>query len=209
MSRWVEITKDGDQVQFDDGRAFEIGQNVRLGLGSIELRKTAKAGLHLARFSGRGNFTYALRLNRDGKYRIGAHRGHRVVSPSEETDPIKKILRELNIPVSILKPAAEPSLIVTERWYDNRHCPVGRGTSHWEHDGTESTISSEERETPHGYFQGGGENTISIERATYAICVSSGRYMNGSGWSRPSRIIVWPGCDPGKLAEALKEFRRQ
>lgn len=203
MAKWTEIQKQGVEVRFVDGTPFAVGQQVSMGLGSIELRNTQKAGLHVVRLSGSGHFKYSLKLSRDGNYRLGPDRGHRVVTPSEEADPIKRTLREMEIPVSNLVRATEPSLQIGERWYDNGHCPNGRPTNRWITDGRKTEVNSETREQPHGYFGGGGYNNSVIEGASYAVCVDSGRYMNGCGWTRPGQIVVWSHCTPTALASAL------
>lgn len=198
MSTWIEVRKSGQNVEFENSDPFSVGQQVKMGLGSIELRDTKNAGLHIVRLSSGGNFTYSLRLTRDGSYRLGPSRGHRVVLPSEETDPIKRILREMDIPVSKLTYANEPTLEVTERHYDNWHCPVGHLVNHWVTDGNASEVSVEVMERPQGYFLGGEFVTKSISGATYAISVSSGK-----GWHGPEQIVVWPDCRPENLGDAL------
>ncbi len=118
-------------------------------------------------------------------------------------DPIKRILREMEIPVGSLQQATTPTLQIGERWYDNGHCPVGRDTHRWVHDGRETVVRSETTEQPHGYFSGGGYNASVVEGASYAVRIDSGRYTNGAAWSRPSQIIVWPGYNPTALVGAL------
>ncbi len=203
MAKWIEVQKSGTVVKMADGTPLAVGQQVSMGLGSIELRNTERVGLHIVRLSGSGHFKYSLKLSRDGNYRLGPDRGHRVVTPSEETDPIKRILREMDIPVSNLIRATEPTLEVGERWYDNDHCPNGRPTKRWITDGRKTEVNSETREQPHGYFGGGGYDNSVIEGASYAVCVDSGRYMNGCDWTRPGRIVVWMHCDQAKLANVL------
>ncbi len=204
MSIWKEVQKNGNEVRID-GTPFAVGQRVPMGLGSIELRYTQETGFHVVRFSQSGYIKYSLRLSRDGeRYRLGPEYGHRIITPSEETDPIKRILREMDIPVSRLERTSEPTLKVDERWYDNRHCPIGLNTNQWIHDGHETDVSSEIREQSHGYFSGGGYDIFTIEGASYAIRIDSGRYMmNGCDWSRPGKIVVWPHCDANTLANAL------
>ncbi len=127
----------------------------------------------------------------------------RVVNANEETDPIKQILREMDIPMSKLVQATTPTLEVGERWYDNDHCPNGRPTNRWITDGRKTWVNSEMREQPHGYFRGGGSDSFVIEAAGYAVRVDHGRYLNGCDWTRPSQIVVWSHCDPAKLADVL------
>lgn len=198
MAKWITITKSGADVRLKDGSRWTLGEKVNVGAGAFELRETKKAGLHVVRFSGRGNYRYHIKLGRDGQYRLGAHRGHRIVPATEEKDPIKRILREMDLPVSILQRATTPTLEVGERWYDNGHCPNGRNTNRWIHDGRRTEMSSEELEKPRGFFRGGGYDTAVIEDASYAV-----RFDKGRGWSRPGAVVVWDKCDPTTLANAL------
>lgn len=185
------------------GEEMVVGQPVKLGLGKLELQKNERGKLQIARFSNSGQFQYAVKLNRDGQYRFGPRFGHYVKPSRKERDPIKRILRDMNIPVSNLEQITEATLEIGERWYDNSHCPNGRSTNKWIHDGRETSVNSEMLEQPHGYFGGGGCETSVIEGASYAICVDSGRHMNGSSWTRPGQIVVWPNCEPKALAGAL------
>ena len=101
MSIRRKITKKGEQV-FLEQEEWKIGEEFNMGCGSVELKKTKKAGLHVVRYSGSGNFTYVLKLHKDGDYILGANYGHRKKSPEEEKEPIKRVLRELEIPLSVL-----------------------------------------------------------------------------------------------------------
>jgi hypothetical protein len=180
-----------------------VGDSVKSGIGSIELRKTQRAGLHMVRLSGSGGFNYSLPLHRDGTYRMGPSWGHRVKEATEESDPIKRVLREMGIPVSVLKKGEEQPLSVSSRWYDNHHCPNGRATTRWVTDGNTSEAREEILEQASGYFNGGGCYHYTISGATYAIQVSGGQVHSRSREDRPATIVVWPGCDPKKLGDAL------
>ncbi len=205
MSKWIEVQVKNQNVTFtNNGNTLPLWQSVSMGLGSIELRKTQKAGLHIARFSKNGNFTYSIRLKQDGTYRLGPERGHRVIPPSEEKDPFKRILRMLDLPVNSIEWVEDPILRIRTRWYDNQHCPNGRDTTHWEHDGEVIEVNTEMIEQPSGnYFSGGGTIYEAIKNASYAISISGGRHLNGCEWSRPSRVVVWKHCKPETLAEVL------
>lgn len=102
MSKWIEVNVDDNQWVIIDGRPWRIGEEIACGMGSFVLRDTPKAGLHAVRLSGSKRFTYSVKLRRPGRYRLGAEYGFRVKPPEEETDPIKRVLREMEIPLSHL-----------------------------------------------------------------------------------------------------------
>lgn len=92
---------------------------------------------------------------------------------------------------------------VSDRWYDNRHCPNGRATTGWVTDGETTSAREEILEKEHGFFAGGGLCHYSISNATYAIEVTNGKVDGRERSDRPATIVVWPGCDPQKLGDAL------
>jgi len=198
----LKKTVTSGEKTYDVGETFSYGSS----MGKWKLLDTPKKGFHIVRLSSSGGFKYALVPKISGKYMLGPDYGHRVMDPSEETDPIKRILRELGIPVSILQLASEPMLRVGSRWYDNAHCPNGRDTNSWIHDGKSSDYESDDLEGAHGHFAGGGNNYYTIEGATYAINIESGRHMGGSTWSKPGSIVVWPSCNSAVLADALAPY---
>jgi hypothetical protein len=120
-----------------------------------------------------------------------------------EKDPIAALLPLMEIPISALVRAETPDIQVEGRWYDNQHCPNGRDTYHWLHDGRETVVEEERLEQSSGYFGGGGRRSLRIEGATWAVRVDSGRHLNGCEWTRPGRVVVWDQCDPTALANAL------
>lgn len=189
-------------------KTYGVGESFSYGssMGSWKILDTPKKGFHIVRLSGSGGFKYAMIPKISGAYMLGPDYGHRVMDPSEEADPIKRILRELGIPVSILELVTEPTLRVGSRWYDDAHCPNGRDTNRWIHDGKSSDYDSEDLEEAHGHFAGGGNNYCTIEGATYAVNINSGRHMGGRSWSRPGKVMVWPNCDSVVLANALAPY---
>lgn len=216
MARWIEVeVYDGQGVvlrngfllmgyaPIKEGTALPMDTPIGMGVGSIELRNTPKMGLHIARFSGGGRFVYSLRLWPGSRYRLGPDRGHRVVPPREEKDPIKRVLRELDIPVSRLVRTEAPTLEVGERWYDNHHCGVGRDTTEWVTDGQKTLLSTEQWEGAHGYFAGGGYDKYRLSEANYVLKVETSRSMNGSDYRRVGQIIVWPTCSPDGLKQGI------
>lgn len=198
MSIWMQVKVVAGHVFFESGDEFVVGSSRKMGMGTIELRETRKAGLHVVRLSAQGRFTYALLLRKDGEYRLGASRGHRVIPPAEEKDPIKRVLREFGVPVSKLRIADKSTLEVDDRWYDNSACPVGRKTHRWLTDGEMTQTAYIVLERPEGFFHGGGRTEYTISDATCAVCAGGGRITD---------VVVWPGCEPGALADVIAEAR--
>lgn len=189
---------DGDYQQVIAGQSFP------LGMGTVEIKHTAKAGLHAVRLSGSGNFTYSVRLDRDAEYSLGASYGHRVRRSEEEPDPIRRVLRELQLPLSILEKMEVDVLSTDMRSYDHKHCPSRTASWCWQTDGmslqSDTTCFSE----PQNFFTGGYNTDIVITEATWAIKTEMGRHMNGCTYRHITRICVWPNCNPELLKNALK-----
>lgn len=209
MTQWTGLTVIGGKVSFSEsGAEFAVNQRVPMGNGSIELRKTTKAGLHVVRFSGSDRFVFALRLGKDGRYRLGADRGHYVVEASEETDPIKRVLREMEIPVSKLTVMREGEVlnISTFSCDIQRSYPVGTTTNRYETDGKEQSKPVSERRVPGSQYCAPEVHAEGkIGGATYAIEII--RRMHGGGVGiYVGRVIVWPGCDPVALADKIAPF---
>lgn len=111
----------------------------------------------------------------------------------------QKVAEMTNVPVYV----HEGELEATSRWYDNAHCPNGRSTHSWTHDGSEELIAEEVLEKPTSNFGGGGQKSFCISGATYAILTGTGRNVNGTTWHQVHKAIVWPKCDPMELLDAL------
>ena len=132
-----------------------------------------------------------------------------VPKPESYRDPLRRLLAERKISQKVLEfvKLKDFTLDTTERWYDQQHCPNGRPTHEWVTDGAKIIFEEEELEPSHGYFSGGGQRNIRIENATYAVRVDYGRHMNGCGYYRITRIVVWPVCDRTTLLEVVRKER--
>lgn len=207
MARWITIEKSGNAVRFEDGTPFTVGQRVSMGLGSIELRDTKKAGLHVVRLSSNGHFSYSFKLKRDGQYRLGPNRGHRVVTAAEETDPIKRVLREMDIPVSKLcRMEAGSALPISTYDCDIRRAyPSGTTTNWYLTDGKQTTeVTSSKDMTGVNQFCGPEVSEVgAITGATYAIETVRRVHMNSCIGRYIGTVAVWPGCDPKNFADVL------
>ncbi len=210
MAKYTDITvsASGAVTIVNNGieAPFNVGQNIKMGLGSIELRKTQKAGLHVVRLSSGGHFKYSLKLNREGTFRLGPDHGYRVVAPEEEKDPIKKILREMNLPISKLRimGAGETLEISTYSCDIHRAYPDGTETNEWKTDGKEQTEvdSFVDMRKVNQYCAPEVSAKGTIAGATYAVEVVQHAHNSNIG-TYIGKIVVWPNCDPRMLANVL------
>lgn len=208
MSQMIELAVKSGKVSMKDGNEIAVGQIIKVGLGSFELRKTQKAGLHMVRFSGNNNFIYTQSLNSDGRYRLGAKYGFRVTEVEEEPDPIKKVLRTMDIPVSHLVVMKEGeifsfSAFTCDIW---RNYHEGTTTNRLETDGQqESQVTSSKRVPGNQYCGPEVHSEGQISGATWAIEIVHRMHTGGVG-SYVGRIVVWPGCNPVELANKLAPY---
>ena len=204
MSEIATITYDGNTVTFADGTMWSIGETVPCGMGSLELRHTKRAGLHIVRLSGSGGFSYSVRLRQSGEYRFGPSYGHRVKTPAEEKDPIRRVLRELDLGVKILMRETAESIFVSEHYADLfRAYPEGSTAWRWFTDGDLSRVSEEQSwRSQHAQEI---DRMVEITGATYAVRIED-RVMRGFNnvQTRIVEILVWEDCDPAVLRNALK-----
>lgn len=205
MAKWITIEKRGAKVFYGDGNEFTVGTSVKVGVGSVELRQTLEAGLHVVRLSGTGRFSYVLRLTKDGEYRLGPKFGHRVKEAVKENDPIRRVLRLADVPVGVLKVMVEgePLIISTYSVDLDRAYHVGATEWWYETDGKEQTQENSRRKVGNQFCADEVHASGTITGATYAVCVD--RTVLGTGGTRKSisQVAVWPGCDPVKLAAVI------
>lgn len=207
MAKYIDIQKSTDgAVSIVDNKTFSVGQSVSMGLGSIELRNTKKAGLHIVRLSSNGHFKYSLRLTRDGRYRLGPNGGYRVVPPEEEKDPIKRVLREMDIPMSKLQRMSKDEVlkISTYSCDIDRAYPDGTETNRWETDGKEDFEVTHTRDmtSVNQYCSPEIHAAGTIAGATYAVEIVRHAHNQYIG-KYVGDVAVWPGCDPKILANVL------
>jgi len=197
MSKIINITFCAGRVYDPDGEEWTVGTRRKLGLGEMELRETPRAGLHMVRFSAGGNFVYSLPLRREGIYRLGASYGHRVRQPSEEQDPILRVLRERDIPVSCLRRQESSAPLRAEAKITSIELAYPAGSCRWD------WISDGDREIVAVDPEDPGRQEIEITQATWAIQLIERVALNGAIRRFVGSVIVWPDCDPAALAAGL------
>ncbi|MCX6703801.1 MAG: hypothetical protein NTV02_03910 [Candidatus Zambryskibacteria bacterium] len=85
----------------------------------------------VVRFSRTGNQTYHLQMIKDGEYILSSESGRRVKPASEEADPIRRVLRLCEVPLSNIKISSGMPLEITEE-KENLGCYLSSGHANWE-----------------------------------------------------------------------------
>lgn len=180
MCKKIKIKKVGMNVYFENGEEFIRGERRAMGLGYIELRETAKAGLHVVRLSKSKNFVYALRLDKDGEYLLNGGGGYRIPALEEIKDPVKKFVRAMGFRCPVERKKAGETLEVIlesgERLYTDGEEEITRIEEEWE-----------ERK---------------VSKATYAVVRYVKHCMNGGVLYYPGKVWIWPGFSDEKGLKA-------
>lgn len=84
-------------------RLMEPGDSIPMGRGRLNfISEDGKLFLERKTVSSRGG--WKLCLHTAGRYKVGSRRGHYVKPAELELDPLKKVLREMEIPIKALRP---------------------------------------------------------------------------------------------------------
>lgn len=206
MSVSIDVVEEAGAVRTVGGNLNPPGTKFNLGMGYIEVRRTKKAGLHVVRFSGKGNYTYSLRIEPGNLYRIGASYGHMVKLPEKETDPLLRVLRELCLPTKLLKKMEEGESIEVSAFYRDVHRFSHPASSwRWVTDGNRTLVSSVcEKSYPGTHCGDDVRDELTLSGGKWAIQLTDTVAMGGGVRHTVSSILVWPGCDAQALKEALK-----
>jgi len=88
----------------DDGKVYFGGREISVGTeiphhnGFLVLKYARGQKLHVDRMKRNPKaWVYGVTLHRTGRYRFGSENGARVMDPHDEKDPLKRVLRELDI----------------------------------------------------------------------------------------------------------------
>ena len=121
MSDFIVTRNADNQVSVTfEGEPLLVGESVKLGFGSVELRKSKK-GYSLVRLTRTGEFSHAVKIGKAGRYVVNANGGYRAISPEEETCEIKKVLRERHISVKSLREFADDIMVPAATLRTKRH----------------------------------------------------------------------------------------
>lgn len=205
MTVFIDVVEEKGSVRTVGGELNPPGSKFNLGMGYVEVRKTKKAGLHVVRFSGKGNYTYSLRIEPGNLYRIGASYGHMVKLPEKETDPLLRVLRELCLPTKLLKKMEEGESITVSAFYRDVHRFSHPASSwRWVTNGNRELVSSViEKSYPNTHCSDDVHDELRLYGGSWAIQVTETAAMGGGVRRTVSSILVWPGCDALALKEGL------
>jgi hypothetical protein len=104
MRQWIEIKADEDSVRVKNNEKITIDQFIFSEDGSKwQLRNTPSCGLHICKFSKDNDYLYTVQLKPGYTYKLGPSYGHRLITPEEEKDPVKRVLRKHNVSINRLK----------------------------------------------------------------------------------------------------------
>lgn len=206
MAEWIKIKKIKKTV-IADGQTLAVNESIPVGLGSIQLRNTKKAGLHMVRLSGSQRFKYSLPLHRDGDYRMGPNWGHRIKDPTEEKNGFLRVCRELEVPISRVVMVESPTLDGLEVEVGGILCSHSTSDNNskiilWT-DGETACVTEPERVKSHmnQYHVGCPCSTWTkkIKGGSWAITtLKKTRYYAGV-----SKVWIAKTCDPETLRLAL------
>lgn len=187
QKQFETLTVKGDVVCDSNQNRIEIGEYVILLNGNIKihLRKTEKAGLHVAVLTRReGDFIYSLKLNRNGKYKVGQKYGH-YVKPSR-TEQIQEMLERKHLQnVDVVSISKKKSA----RFYLR---------------GQNLEIVTDGRQIYEGVDVDWVKRGLVRHGTSY---VSNGTFAFSRLGRKIKRLVIWPDCIPHKLETALEEVR--
>jgi len=177
---------------------------IPMGVGELVLRKTKSGWLGIRKTS-TNKVAYKIHMKKNNIYKLGPHYGHRVVEPSEERDPIKRVLREFGIPIRRLRKGAETERLVIH-WKKGGLWKWNEGACQWTyfHDGAETVVDY--REDNKTQFASEITKFIEISDYSYIIEVTERILMGGSIREDISQVIVRDVVEPEKLRKALAEI---
>ena len=210
MSKWQEVAEQDGGVRLagdNSGKVYMPGEKFSLGMGTIEVRDTTACGLHVARFSSSGKYSWSQIIRPGERYRLGPDYGHRVKRAEEETDPILKVLRELDIPVSLVKKYSEGQVLgMTEFIRDVFRMNHPASGHSWKTDGKIQYIGEDRIKSYKDINQHCADDVSRegiIVDPTWAVEIGEYKAMAGGVYERITKIVVWPSCKPEVLKEAL------
>lgn len=186
------------------------GEEVPFGVGYLQVLRSG-GRVSVRRLSGSRNVTYTVTLTPGETYRLGARYGHRLRKASEERDPLLRVLREEEVPVSRLVRMEEgENLEYVEHLRDVSRFSSPASMTRWHSDGVAErgdkvVLRRYDHINPHCFPD--SEEVGVIQDAHWAILETIATTLGG-GLSRDiTRVHVWPSCDAEELRQAIRDIR--
>jgi hypothetical protein len=203
MSKITDAVKCGEEIYWGHQRIkMNPGQEYSIGVGCVVLQLNP---MRIVRYSSHGNKVYEIKLSRNGTYRFGPSFGHYVKEASAEKDPILRVLRERNIPISVLKRIDGRPCTMTDYIYDNKHCPKGGRSDYTCTDGRARIINTIEDIPRSGFFNGAWFYEKVITDYSYILRFTEFKSMTGTLVCQLSEVLAAPHCTAETLKEALEK----
>lgn len=186
------------------------GEEMAFGVGYLQVSRSG-GRISVRRLSGGRNVTYTMTLNPGETYRLGARYGHRLRKPSEELDPLLRVLREEGVPVSRLVRMEEgENLEYVEHLRDVARFSSPASMTRWHSDGTairgeREVLRRYEHINPHCFPD--SEEVGVIQDATWAILETISTSLGGGLTRDIAKVHVWPDCDAEALRQAIRDIR--
>lgn len=187
------------------------GEEMAFGVGYLQVYRNSGGRISVRRLSGSRSVTYTVTLTPGETYRLGARYGHRLRKACEERDPLLRVLREEEVPVSRLVRMEEgENLEYVEHLRDVSRFSSPASMTRWHSDGMairgkREVLRRYEHINPHCFPD--SEEVGVIQDASWAILETIATQLGG-GLSRDiARIHVWPSCDAEDLRQAIRDIR--
>lgn len=209
----VRLAVTGDAVTYTyQGGTGTVrpGEEMAFGVGYLQVFRSC-GRISVRRLSGSRNVTYTVTLTPGEEYRLGARYGHRLRKASEERDPLLRVLREEEVPVSRLVRMEEGGkLEYVERLRDVARFSSPASMTLWHSDGVairgeKVVIRRYDHINPHCFPD--SEETGIIQDATWAILETISTTTGGGLSHDITRVHVWPSCDAEELRQAIRDIR--
>ena len=160
-----------------------------------------------APYSASGREKYRHTIHKDGEWRVGSDHAYRVVSPAEEADPFRKLLRLVNLPVVILHRHKVGEAVELEGIWAHLHCNiVNRMSSRLQTDSQELVSWGKMIYGPGSYQERSWSARISS--ATYVVVQEERSNSIGSVYKGVREFHIWGNPEVEPAAKIIHEWLR-
>jgi len=207
MAQWMDIQISNGQVLFN-GKPVADGETFNLGLGSIRLFFPRDQVVQVVRYSNTGREKYRRNIYCNGNWRIGADRIYRVIDPEEETDPFRKLLRQMKLPVAMLHHHEEGEKVHLQGKWVYLHCHVPNGVSSFlMTDSQEPIQEGELLKKRNTFYKEQGWSAV-LSNTTYAVVLGEKANSSGRIYRRVWELHVWGDPDITPVADLIGKWMR-
>ena len=202
--KWIKLSVSKDMAVFADNKEFGEDSLLEHNGKTTTIRNTPHAGLHAVTIDSDGEFLYKTSLCRPGTYYLGPDYGYRKVLPEEEPCKLKRLLREVGLPIDLIEyMSPDLPLILNRTSLKSEEMPKGTRYTYFVTDGDCSPLT-----------ESLGMQKISITKYNYAIELKEEMFCNEEdfatyNWIKKIYILDIEDQDlteaAGKIAGIIKE----